>query len=290
MRLRRHAQSGRMGPDKRAIAKARAWAPTVEKTGARLFNPMMTDTEIGGPDGRFPQTRRSAVAALRGEDHTRRQRAQSTIVLSYWKPVYKYLRLKWKAPNEEAKDLTQGFFAAAFEDDYFRPYDAARGSFRTFLRTCVDGFVMNSRKADQRLKRGGEALTMSLDFEAAESEFQIHGPPVADEMEQYFHREWLRSLTSLAVRELRDRCESAGKLAQFRLFERYDLQDDQAIKQPTYAALAEEFEISVTQVTNHLAWARREFRAALLDQLRDLTGSDAEFREEAQRLLGSDPP
>jgi hypothetical protein len=41
-------------------------------------------------------------------------------------------------------------------------------------------------------------------------------------------------------------------------------------------------------VTNHLAWARRAFRRHVLDVLRSLAGSDAEFREDARELLGVD--
>jgi hypothetical protein len=42
----------------------------------------------------------------------------------------------------------------------------------------------------------------------------------------------------------------------------------------------------VTQVTNHLAWARRELRRLVLERLRLLAGSDAEFRAEAEDLFG----
>ena len=44
--------------------------------------------------------------------------------------------------------------------------------------------------------------------------------------------------------------------------------------------------LPVTQVTNHLAWARREFRRLILERLRELSASDAEFRSEARELLG----
>jgi hypothetical protein len=43
-------------------------------------------------------------------------------------------------------------------------------------------------------------------------------------------------------------------------------------------------------VTNHLAWARREFRRVVLERLRELSGSDAEYRTEARELFGMDPP
>jgi hypothetical protein len=46
--------------------------------------------------------------------------------------------------------------------------------------------------------------------------------------------------------------------------------------------------VPVTQVTNYLAWARREFRRIVLEELRELSGSEEEFRREARALLGVD--
>ena len=58
---------------------------------------------------------------------------------------------------------------------------------------------------------------------------------------------------------------------------------------PTYAALARETGLRVTDVTNQLAWARRAFREIVLALLRDVCASDEEFRAEARDLLGVDP-
>ena len=70
----------------------------------------------------------------------------------------------------------------------------------------------------------------------------------------------------------------------FELFERYDLQDDDCPS--SYAQLAQELGLAATDVINYLAFARREFRRCVLEQLREMTASDEEFRREAQALLG----
>jgi hypothetical protein len=69
-----------------------------------------------------------------------------------------------------------------------------------------------------------------------------------------------------------------------RCVESCDLGDEDT--RPSYAALAAEFRIAPTDVTNYLAFARREFRRCVLAQLRDMTGSDEEFQREARLLLG----
>ena len=125
---------------------------------------MDPDTDIGGVAQRFPVTRHSAIVAARSTDQEVRRRALGTIVESYWKPAYKYLRIKWQLTNEDAKDLVQGFFASAIEKDYFTSYDSSKASFQTFFRTCLERCVSNQKKSDQRLTRGGGNDHLALVF------------------------------------------------------------------------------------------------------------------------------
>jgi RNA polymerase sigma factor (sigma-70 family) len=224
------------------------------------------DTDIGGPLHKFPVTNHSAIVAARSDDEIIRRRAFDTILNSYWKPVYKYVRLKWQASNEDAKDLTQGFFANAFEKNHFASYDAAKASFQTFLRTCLDGFVANERKAGQRLKRGGDMDHYQLDFAAAEDELAAHETASTLTPEEFFHREWVRSMFTIAVEAFRQRCIESGRLVHFQIFERYDLNDDNV----SYASLANEFGLDVSTVNNYLAAARRDFRRIVLEKMRDV--------------------
>ena len=247
---------------------------------------MDVDTDIGGPLNRFPITRHSAIMAAASKDDQVRQRALETIVSSYWKPAYKYLRIKWQATNEDAKDLTQGFFTTAIEKDYFAGYDAAKASFQTFFRTCLDRFVANQRKAEQRLKRGAGADHLSLDFAGAEVELANNLPAPGLNPEEFFHREWVRSVFELSIEALQQRYEDSGRAVQFKLFDLYDLQEGMA--KLSYASLAAQFDLKTTDVTNYLAAARRDFRKILLEKVRELTGTEAEFATEARALLGID--
>ncbi len=232
----------------------------------------------------FPTTRRSAIVAARSADAAERRQALGALVAAYWKPVYKLIRLEWGASGEDAQDLTQGFFTRAIEKGFFADYDPARASFRTFLRTCLSGFVANEKKSAQRLKRGGETELLSLDFEGAEGELRQHEAPDGMTMEEFFRREWVRSLFGLALEGLREECEAQGKLVHFQIFERYDLDQTGA----SYEELAAEFGLSTSSVTNYLAFARRAFRRIVLEKLRETTGDEREFRSEARLLLGLD--
>ena len=243
---------------------------------------MADDTSMGGGSARFPETRWSAIEAARSDDPAERQRALETLIAAYWKPVYKYVRVHWNRSNEDAKDLTQEFFARLIEKDFLDTYDPGKARLRTFLRVCVDGVVQNADRAARRLKRGGDAVMLPIDFEAAESEL---GRSAAAAPEAFFEREWVRSLFELAVKGLKEECEARDKMMHFQLFERYDM-DDSGERRPTYEQLAKEMGLAVTDVTNYLAWARREFRRIVLEKLREMTASEDEFRREARALLG----
>jgi len=111
--------------------------------------------------------------------------------------------------------------------------------------------------------------------------------PAPETLDRCFDAEWARSIFELAVDGLRDQCALDGKETHFKLFELYDL-DDSGAKKVTYEELAARFGVPATSVTNHLAWARREFRRIVLEKLREVTGSDEEFRKEARFLLGTE--
>jgi RNA polymerase sigma factor (sigma-70 family) len=232
----------------------------------------------------FPATRLSLVARTRSADAQTRQLAFAALIEAYWKPVYKYLRLKWQADADEAADLTQAFFTTTLEKDVLGRFDPARARFRTYLRVCLDGFVANARKADGRLKRGGGVTTVPLDFSSAEGELGRHEPSVPADVDELFYQEWVRALFQHAVNDLRRACGTANRQVMFSVFERYDLSEDH---RPTYAQIAQELALTTATVTNHLAAMRRELRTHILDRLRALTASDEEFEAEAHRLLGS---
>ena len=91
---------------------------------------------------------------------------------------------------------------------------------------------------------------------------------------------------ALAVDDLRKVCEERERMRSYRLFESYDLEADE---KSSYEQLSQDFGISVTDVTNALAWARREFRRLALERLRELCGSEQEFHREARAAFGWDP-
>lgn len=236
----------------------------------------------------FPPTRCSVVLATGSADPRLRDEAWSALVRAYWKPVYKYVRIVWNAGEDDARDLTQGFFTRALEAGFFQDYDPRRARFRTYLRLVLQRWLGNEHKAAQRRKRGGEYRRVNLDFAGAEHELAAAGHTTGIDPDEFFRQETIRALFAAAIDELRRLCEETGRNVQFAVFERYDMHAG-ATERPTYRAIADTLGLPVTQVTNYLAWSRRELRRIVLEQLYAMTGTDAEYRQEALELFGVEP-
>lgn len=248
----------------------------------------MPEREHESPGGMFPVTRWSAIEGTRSADPEQRRRAYDRLASVYWKPVYKYLRARWRREADDAQDLTQELFASIVERGTLDHYDPARARLRTFLRGCVDALVSDADRDARRLKRGGGRAPLSLEFELAEGELSRTGLPSPERIDEFFEKEWVRSLFSAAVDRLRTSLAGEDKLAWFALFERYDLEEHDGAR-PTYAELAREQGIAETDVTNRLASVRRGFRRVVLEILRETTATEEEFRREARSLLGHAP-
>ena len=236
----------------------------------------------------FPTTRLSVLTGIRSDDAALVAQSLEQLVRAYWRAVYKHLRAKWNKSSEDAEDLTQTFFAVALEKDYLGAYDPARGRFRSYLRLCVDRFAAKDHRHAGREKRGGGTRAVSLDFGGAEDELARQLPTSPDAIDRLFDDEWARTLFALAIEALRAELDASGRAEWFRLFERYELRDDD--DKLTYADLGRELGLPVTTITNRLAFARRELRRHALAQLAAVTSSDDELRSEARALFGVDLP
>jgi RNA polymerase sigma factor (sigma-70 family) len=227
----------------------------------------------------FPSTHYSLLVELQSASEPMRRQALDRFVEVYWKPAYKYIRVRWRREPSGAEDLTQAFFVTLIERETVNRFEASRGSFHNFLRTCIDNFARDEAKAGASARRGGEARRIPLDFPGAEAELVAAGPEASPE--ELFHREWQRQIFALAVVDLEALCRQRGKIVQFTVFRDHDL----AGEKPSYSELALRHGLVLTQITNYLHWARHELRRLALERLAGVTGSPGELRAETRLLF-----
>ena len=84
----------------------------------------------------FPVTRWSVVAEACDSGEADSAAALEELCRNYWMPLYVAVRRFGHGP-EDAKDLTQSFFARLLEKDWLHAADREKGRFRTFLMVAL---------------------------------------------------------------------------------------------------------------------------------------------------------
>src|SRR5262245_46577080 len=102
----------------------------------------------------FAETRWSLVLAAGRGGEPVAEAALAELCQTYWYPLYAYVRRLGHQPDD-ARDLTQEFFAQLLAKHYLRAADRERGRFRSFLLTAFRRFLSKQRHQARAQKRGG---------------------------------------------------------------------------------------------------------------------------------------
>ncbi len=242
----------------------------------------LNDSGIVGPRA-FPSTSWSAVAELHTPSAERRQATLTRLATLYWKPIHCVIRYHWCRSSEDAKDLTQEFFATVLlTSDLVGSFTPGRGSFRSFLRGALTNFMNNVARDARRLKRGGGATMLSLDGDPLHlRDLDVDAVPPTPEA--LFEIAWDSFALREAVERLRAHLESTGRAAHFDLFRRYDLEAE--CEDRSYEDMAAEFGWTVRKVRRVLTETRADLRAALAGVIVPSVDGPAALRAEMRRLV-----
>ena len=142
------------------------------------------------------------------------QAALADLCQAYWYPLYAYVRRR--TGENDARDLTQSFFASLLEKNTVAAADQTRGRFRAFLLTTLKNFLANEWEKQRAIKRGGAAMTLSLDFDEGDSRLRIE-PTAGETPEHLYERQWAMALLDRVLAKLREQYDSAEKQRQFEL-------------------------------------------------------------------------
>ena len=159
----------------------------------------------------------------------------------YWPPLYRFV-LRRGHGVEDAKDLTQAFFAKLLERNILARADPDKGRFRSFLLKILKNSLADESDRARTAKRGGGVSFISFDEQAGE-EHLLEKPGQNLTAEQQFDREWAFTVLRQAQAKLRDECAASGKSA---LFNRVvSLVDEKAESSIPDAVIAQELGMSV---------------------------------------------
>lgn len=196
---------------------------------------------------------------------------------TYWRPLYTFVRRRGHGEHD-AQDLTQAFFENFLSRNYLENVSPERGKFRTFLLACMKHFLANEWKRSQRLKRGGGQTVVSLDFESAESSFQLEPVDEADP-ERLFDRRWALTLLGRALdRQAEDYAES-GKSAMFEALKSFLTAREM---RKSYADVGQRLGMTEGAVKVAVFRLRRRYREILTEEIANTVESPDLIDEELQ--------
>jgi DNA-directed RNA polymerase specialized sigma24 family protein len=161
----------------------------------------------------FSQTHWTVVLSAANQQSPDATSALEELCGKYWYPLYAFLRRQGRSP-EDAKDLTQGFFAHLLVKDRLQHVHPTKGKFRSFLLACLNNYVQNERDRQQAGKRGGGQPTISIDALAAEDQYRFEPVEVKDPAKIY-ERRWAAKLIEQVLQQLKESCVQDGKAESF---------------------------------------------------------------------------
>jgi RNA polymerase sigma-70 factor (ECF subfamily) len=229
----------------------------------------------------FATTHWSVVLTAQGESPAA-QEALEGLCRTYWRPIYSFVRREGIRP-EEAKDLTQGFFALILERKDFQSVRQEKGRLRSFLLASLKHFMANERRDAATIKRGGGRPLIPLDgIESYDcSEFDRSDMLSADLL---YDRRWAFTVLDQVFSRLRE--ESQGS-ASTSLLERLNTLLSDEPDRPSQAEIAREFGMTENAVKQAFHRLRQRYRQLLREEVAHTVATPAEIEDELRHLIAA---
>ena len=245
--------------------------------------PVPPRREPQGRDEQFASTRWTIVleAGNSATVSAHAFNALSELCQIYWRPLYSFLR-KQGYDAEDARDLTQGFFADLIESRAYARADREKGRFRSFLLGTLKHFIADVRDHGRALKRGGGIILQNLDDKAtADVEAQI-ARATKWQADEVYDREWAASLLREALHRLTQESAVAGKAELLSYLTPYlAAAEESAIP---YEEMAQQSHRPIATLRSDVARLRARYRAILREEVRSTVAEAAEVDEELRYL------
>jgi RNA polymerase sigma-70 factor (ECF subfamily) len=228
----------------------------------------------------FATTHWTVVLAAGRSSSPQSNQALEELCRTYWFPLYAYIRRQGRS-REDAEDLTQGFFARLLEKNYLEGITSDRGKFRAFLLVAVKRFLANEWDRANAVKRGGGTLPLSLDWEDADSRYQINP---ADNLspDKLYDRAWALIVLERVITRLRDEHSADGKAAVYEQLKPFLMMGKGELP---YAQAATALKMNESAVRVAVHRLRKRYRELLRDEIAQTLSDPTHADEEMQALF-----
>lgn len=240
-------------------------------------------TDIGGTGKVFLTTHWSLIEKAGSSDEEKNKAFVGLLLNRYWKPVYCYLRRKGYN-NEQAKDLTQGFFHEVMLGQHLiEKADAAKGRFRSLLLIALDRYLGDVHERETAQKRVPKGQLVSLYVVAPP---EIPQSIAGSTPERTFHYAWVSALLEQVLEEVERECHEDGKDIHWDVFCDRVLHPimDQGNPPPLKEIITKYGIQDETKASNMIVTVKRRLQAVLKQYLRESVTSDEYVKGELEQI------
>jgi DNA-directed RNA polymerase specialized sigma24 family protein len=226
----------------------------------------------------FPPTRWSLVRRA-----TDGGQPLETWIGLYWFPLYAWARRRGWLP-EDAADEVQVFVEKVSRFQLLDRATPSRGRLRSWLLKSFSNHLANVHRRSQRLKRGGGAHHVVVDWQSAEVAFQAEHGHITDS-DKVFVRAWALTVIEEAMESLAGHYAQTGRE---RLFQVLLPSLEAPFPEKTYADAAVELGMTGPAMRQAATRFRQRYRQILIDVAARRLGISCEVRlhEELRDMLG----
>jgi RNA polymerase sigma factor (sigma-70 family) len=245
------------------------------------LNRSVSLAEDAGPEGPVPftTTHWSVVIKAQG-DSPAAQVALEKLCRIYWRPIYSFVRRQGIGP-EEAKDLTQGFFALLLERKDLNTVRKEKGRLRSYLIASLKNFLADESRHAMAVKRGKGQRLISL--EELSIDERIHTEP-ADSVtaEQIYERRWASTLLEHVLSRLKAEYRAAGRATLFNSLKQL-LPDEPGA--PSQADIAAQLGMTENAVRQAFHRFRRRYQLLLREEIAHTVATPSDIEDELRHLI-----
>ncbi|MBN2271250.1 MAG: hypothetical protein JXN61_11590 [Sedimentisphaerales bacterium] len=243
------------------------------------------ETTMGGTKGSFGTTHWSDIAKAKTHDEERRRASVNNLMERYWKPVYCHLTTHKGYSNENAKDLTQGFFCEiVWGRELIQHADQEKGRFRTFLLTALDRYVTSvyrKETAKKRLPKRGLAQLDAICLPDMPIDKSGAKPELA------FNYAWATNLLDQVLAKIQEEYCNTGRAVYWGVFQLKILAPVfENAEAPSLEKICKKYAVeSEKRASNMVITVKRRFASVLRQELRQFVQSDSEVEDEFRALV-----
>jgi DNA-directed RNA polymerase specialized sigma24 family protein len=226
----------------------------------------------------FTTTHWSVVLEAQSESPAA-QEALEKLCRIYWRPIYSFVQRQGIGP-EEAKDITQGFFADLLEHKSLTAVRKEKGRFRSYLLGALKYFLADERRRVMAIKRGKGQRLIPLDELGADEGFEIEpADPVT--AEQIYERRWASTVLDRVLGLLKNEYGAAGNAALFNSLKQ--LPDEPGA--PSQADIAGQLGMTDNAVRQAFYRFRQRYQLLLREEIAHTVATPGDVEDELRHLI-----